>query len=76
MKGKRVEKIPFIFAYYVWLNIKKHGVPPTFFFSDAVYTTARDVKKIITRAVRSKKTFIYDEGTGNYGVRGHYAVES
>lgn len=75
IKGHRVEKIPFLFAYYVWRSIKKHGVPPTFFFSDAVYTSVRDVKKIITRAVRSKKTFVYDEGSESFSTRGHYAVK-
>lgn len=75
VKGHRIEKIPFLFAYYVWASIKKHGVPPTFFFSDAVYTSCRDVKKIITRAVRSKKTYVYDEGAGSFSTRGHYNVE-
>ena len=76
LKGHRVEKIPFLFAYYVWAGIKKNGTPPTFFFSDAVYTSCRDAKTIIKRALRTKKTFVYDESTGSFSSRGYYAVES
>jgi len=68
--GKRIERLPFIFAYYVWLGIMKKGTPPTFFFSDAVYTTYRDARKIIEKSIiENGVKFVYDEKDGTYSQR-------
>ena len=75
ISGKRIEKVPFVFAYYVWLSLRKNGQPPTFFFSDAVYTTERDIRKILLSNSAKMKTYVYDAGTGDYSVRGGVTSE-
>lgn len=75
IKGHRVERIPFMFAYYTWAGIKKNGLNPTFFFSDAVYTTCRDAKRVIADAFRTPGKFLYDEGSDAFSFRGEFEVE-
>jgi len=59
--GHRLERKVFVFAYFIMLKIKKKGVEPNFFFSDAVYTTIKDKDKLIKNAL---------------GKSGRYKVES
>lgn len=48
------EKI-FAFAYWVWKDICKHGDDPTFFFSDAIWSTFHDLPKILRQELPKMK---------------------
>ena len=49
-KEKKYDQVVFDFAFWVWYGIKRHGVEPSFFFSDAVYVTKEHATEIITNA--------------------------
>lgn len=60
-KGRTTKRVPternyddqvFLFAYYTWSSITNTGVQPSFFFSDAVTTVAKDAKRLIAQGLR------------------------
>jgi len=54
---RSVETKLMAFAYYVWLDIKKNGLQPSFFFSDAVWTTQMDARSVVKRALEADGRF-------------------
>lgn len=59
ISGHRLERNVFMFTYVVMLSIKKNGVEPSFFFSDAVYrnTRAKEVKRVLINALSTDGRF-------------------
>ena len=51
ISGHRLERKVFVFAYYNAIHIQRDGTDPDFFFSDAIYTTIKDKKRIIRDAL-------------------------
>ena len=53
--GHKFNKAVFAFTFYVWNSIRQEGTEPTFYWSDAVYTTMQDKMKLVKNALSTVK---------------------